>query len=144
MSESERNVEQTFIPDRSDKAERVNSEVQKASRKPIENWRKEKVDVKEDSNKKNWARQRSRDNLSSEEEKDKRSLSKSSRDSRPANRNARRNSGETSDTGTGMSDSGMPETGISGKAGPRRHVSDVPRNHKYWDHDDRCDKDYNS
>ncbi|XP_038217824.1 uncharacterized protein LOC119836522 [Zerene cesonia] len=27
---------------------------------------------------------------------------------------------------------------------PRRHVSDVPRNHKYWDHDDRCDKDYNS
>ncbi|CAK1549040.1 unnamed protein product [Leptosia nina] len=26
----------------------------------------------------------------------------------------------------------------------RRHVSDVPRNHKYWDHDDRCDKDYNS
>lgn len=26
----------------------------------------------------------------------------------------------------------------------RRHVSDVPRSHKYWDHDDRCDIDYSS
>ncbi|XP_045531026.1 uncharacterized protein LOC123718501 isoform X1 [Pieris brassicae] len=32
----------------------------------------------------------------------------------------------------------------SGEMETRRHVSDVPRSHKYWDHDDRCDKDYNS
>lgn len=137
ISESEQSVTEskTFIPERSDKTERVNNEVQQTnthSRKPIENWRKEKSDLKEDSNKNNWTRQHSRDNLSSEEEKDKHSLSKSTRDSRPVTRINRRNSGDVS------------ESGNSGKTPPRRHVSDVPRNHKYWDHDDRCDKDYNS
>ncbi|XP_034838593.1 uncharacterized protein [Maniola hyperantus] len=114
--------------------ERVNNEIQQTAniKKPIENWRKEKSDLtpKEDSNKKkNWTRQRSKDNVNDEEKEEKfRSVSRSSRDSRPSQgRLNRRNSGE------GRS-----------KTPPKRHVMDVPRNHKYWDHDDRCDKDYNS
>lgn len=125
-----------FIPqytERPNVPERVNNEVQKTCsiRKPVENWRKEKSDLKEDANKnkKNWTRQRSRDNVNEEDkERDVRSVSRSSRESRQSNpgRANRRNSGEES------------------KTPPRRHVSDVPRNQKYWDHDDRCDKDYNS
>nr|XP_026483704.1 uncharacterized protein LOC113391825 isoform X3 [Vanessa tameamea]XP_026483705.1 uncharacterized protein LOC113391825 isoform X3 [Vanessa tameamea] len=115
--------------------ERVNNEVQKTSnRRPVENWRREKSDLKEDSNKnkKNWTRQRSQDNLDDENDKDNekfRSVSRSSRESRQSNpgRATRRNSGDT-----------------DSKTSPRRHVTEVPRNHKYWDHDDRCDKDYNS
>ncbi|KAJ0170152.1 hypothetical protein K1T71_014080 [Dendrolimus kikuchii] len=93
--------------------ERVNNEVQKSRR--VENWRREKSDVKEDSNRRrNWTRQRSRDNLDESERK-----------------------------GVGRRNSGDSESTLS-KTPPKRHVSDVPRNHKYWDHDDRCDKDYNS
>ncbi|XP_068621866.1 uncharacterized protein [Battus philenor] len=121
--------------------ERVNNEMQKTSntRKPVENWRKEKSDLKEDSNKnrqRNWSRQRSKDNVDDEEEKGEkfRSTSRSSRESRQSttgSRANRRNSGDNQDSS-------------SGKTPPRRHVTEVPRNHKYWDHDDRCDKDYNS
>lgn len=113
--------------------ERVNNEVQKtSSRRPVENWRREKSDLKEDSNKnkKNWTRQHSQDNLNDENDKEEkfRSVSRSSRESRQSNpRVNRRNSNDT--------DSKTP---------PRRHVTEVPRNQKYWDHDDRCDKDYNS
>lgn len=97
--------------------EKVNNEVQKSRR--VENWRREKSDVKEDSNKRrNWTRQRSKDNLDESEKKDR------------AGRNIRRNSGDSDNT--------------LSKTPPKRHVSDVPRNQKYWDHDDRCDKDYNS
>lgn len=113
--------------------ERVNNEVQKtSSRRPVENWRREKSDLKEDSNKnkKNWTRQHSQDNLNDENDKEEkfRSVSRSSREPRQSNpRVNRRNSNDT--------DSKTP---------PRRHVTDVPRNQKYWNHDDRCDKDYNS
>ncbi|XP_023947132.1 uncharacterized protein LOC112052336 [Bicyclus anynana] len=113
--------------------ERVNNEIQQTAniKKPVENWRKEKTDVKEDTNKikKNWTRQQSRDSLNEEEKDEKfRSVSRSSRESRQSvSRLNRRNSGE------GRS-----------KTPPRRHVTEVPRNQKYWDHDDRCDKDYNS
>ncbi|XP_075988099.1 uncharacterized protein LOC142984420 [Anticarsia gemmatalis] len=118
--------------------ERVNSEVQKNScRRPVENWRKEKSDLKEDPNRnrqRNWTRQKSKDNINDEKEELKdRSLSRNSRDARPG-RMTRRNSGEE----------GAPTNGSSGKTPPRRHVTEVPRNTKYWDHDDRCDKDYNS
>jgi hypothetical protein len=116
--------------------ERVNNEIQKSSqtRKPVENWRKEKSDLKEDPNRnrqRNWTRQRSKDNIEDEEDKKDcfRSVSRNSRDTKPGNRTNRRNSGED-------------ET--NSKTPPRRHVTDVPRNNKYWDHDDRCDKDYNS
>ncbi|CAH2056506.1 unnamed protein product, partial [Iphiclides podalirius] len=122
--------------------ERVNSEVQKTSnsRRPVENWRMEKGEAKEDSNKgrqRNWSRQRSKDNVNDDEEKGEnfRSSSRSSRESRQSSvsgRMNRRNSGDNQ------------ESGNSGKTPPRRHVTEVPRNHKYWDHDDRCDKDYNS
>lgn len=124
--------------------ERVNNEVQKTSnpRKPVENWRKEKTEatVKEDSNKtrqRNWSRQRSKDNINDDEEKGEkfRSVSRSSRESRQSttgSRMNRRNSGDSQDQGN------------SEKTPPRRHVTEVPRNQKYWDHDDRCDKDYNS
>ncbi|CAH2253313.1 jg4863, partial [Pararge aegeria aegeria] len=114
--------------------ERVNSEIQQTANvtKPVENWRREKSDLKEDSNmnKKNWTRQQSKDSLNDEEKDEKlRSVSRSSRESRQSaqGRLNRRNSGE------GRS-----------KTPPKRHVTEVPRNHKYWDHDDRCDKDYNS
>ncbi|CAH0761583.1 unnamed protein product [Diatraea saccharalis] len=122
--------------------ERVNNEIQKnaQNRKPVENWRREKSDLKEDPNKnrqRNWTRQRSRDNIEDDEDKKEgekfRSSSRNSRETRPANRTNRRNSGENGESNSN-----------SGKTPPRRHVSDVPRNHKYWDHDDRCDKDYNS
>lgn len=115
--------------------ERVNNEIQKnSSRRPVENWRKEKTIEKEDPNKnrqRNWTRQKSKDNLSDDEEKEKykdRSTSRN-RDGRPARLN-RRSSGE--------------EDGGLAKTPPRRHVTEVPRNTKYWDHDDRCDKDYAS
>lgn len=124
--------------------ERVNNEVQKTaqSRRPVENWRREKSDLKEDPNRnrqRNWTRQRSKDNLEDEEESKEgegypRSASRTSRDPRPGNRLNRRNSCESSENLT---------TNTS-KTPPRRHVTDVPRNQKYWDHDDRCDKDYNS
>ncbi|CAK1593520.1 unnamed protein product [Parnassius mnemosyne] len=123
-------------------SERVNNEIQKTSnnRRPAENWRKEKSDIKEDANKnrqRNWSRQRSKDNVNDDEEKGEkfRSASRSSRESRQSttgNRLNRRNSGDNQ------------ETGNSGKTPTRRHVTEVPRNQKYWDHDDRCDKDYNS
>lgn len=113
--------------------ERVNNEIQKNStRRPVENWRKEKAEPKEDSNRnrqRNWTRQKSKDNINDEEENEKfkdRSTSRN-RDGRPARMN-RRSSGEEEPA----------------KTPPRRHVTEVPRNHKYWDHDDRCDKDYNS
>lgn len=94
--------------------ERVNNEVQKSRR--VENWRREKSDVKEDSNRRrNWTRQRSKDNLDESEKK-----------------------------GVGRRNSGDSESNLSKTPPKRHHVSDVPRNHKYWDHDDRCDKDYNS
>ncbi|XP_013176884.1 PREDICTED: uncharacterized protein LOC106124590 [Papilio xuthus] len=124
--------------------ERVNNEIQKTSNtrnsKPVENWRKEKTDIKEDSNKnrqRNWSRQRSKDNVNDDEEKGEkfRSVSRSSRESRQSttgSRMNRRNSGDSQ------------EQGNSGKTPPRRNVTEVPRNQKYWDHDDRCDKDYNS
>ncbi|XP_045457579.1 uncharacterized protein LOC123667784 [Melitaea cinxia] len=113
--------------------ERVNNEVQKtSSRRPVENWRREKSDLKEDSNKnkKNWTRQHSQDNINDENDKEDkfRSASRSSRESRQSNpRLNRRNSND-----------------MDSKTPPRRHVTEVPRNQKYWDHDDRCDKDYNS
>lgn len=115
--------------------ERVNNEIQK-SRRPIENWRKEKSDLSEDSNRnrqKNWTRQRSKDNVNDEDKEKFKDVEfkRSSRDLRPGNRINRRNSADT-------------DEGSSGKTPPRRHVTEVPRNHKYWDHDDRCDKDYNS
>lgn len=120
--------------------ERVNNEVQKtSSRRPVENWRKEKSDLKEDPNRnrqRNWTRQKSKDNINDEEDKEKfkdRSVSRNSRDARPGRMN-RRNSGED----------GSTTNGSSGKTPPRRHVTEVPRSAKYWDHDDRCDKDYNS
>lgn len=128
------NDRQTTVPDK------VTNEVQKSSRRPIENWRKDKGDGKEDTNrnKQKWTRQRSKDEINEDEEvkefKDGgEKLKRSSRDVRPGNRLNRRNSSEDS----------MPGT-RSGKTPPRRSVTDVPRNHKYWDHDDRCDKDYNS
>ncbi|KAL0859297.1 hypothetical protein ABMA27_011102 [Loxostege sticticalis] len=125
--------------------EKVNNEIQKnaANRRPIENWRREKSDLKEDPNRnrqRNWTRQRSKDNVEDDDEKTKdgerypRSSSRNSRDSRPVNRMTRRNSGESSES----------LNTNSGKTPPRRHVTEVPRNTKYWDHDDRCDKDYNS
>ncbi|XP_045538449.1 uncharacterized protein LOC106709512 [Papilio machaon] len=124
--------------------EKVNNEIQKTSNtrnnKPVENWRKEKSDIKEDSNKnrqRNWSRQRSKDNINDDEDKGEkfRSVSRSSRESRQSttgSRMNRRNSGDSQDQGN------------SGKTPPRRHATEVPRNQKYWDHDDRCDKDYNS
>lgn len=109
--------------------ERVNNELQKnSSRRPVENWRKEKPEIKEDSNRnrqRNWTRQKSKDNINDDDESE-RSASKN-RESR--GRLNRRSSGE--------------EEGPT-KTPPRRHVTEVPRNTKYWDHDDRCDKDYNS
>ncbi|XP_045508350.1 uncharacterized protein LOC123704106 [Colias croceus] len=71
---------------------------------------------KEDNDDKKY---KSKDNLNDDEKF--RSVSRNS-----SRQKIRRNSNESADV----------------KA--RRHVSDVPRNHKYWDHDDRCDKDYNS
>lgn len=122
--------------------ERVNSEMQKTgnTRRPVENWRKEKTDLKEDANKnrqRNWSRQHSKDNVNDDEEKGERfrPASRSSRESRQSSsgsRMNRRNSGDNQ------------ESGNSEKTPPRRHVTEVPRNNKYWDHDDRCDKDYNS
>ncbi|RVE53134.1 hypothetical protein evm_002231 [Chilo suppressalis] len=130
-------------PERERQTERINNETQKTSapRKPVENWRREKSDVKEDPNRnkqRNWTRQRSKDNLEDEEDKKDgeryRSNSRNSRESRPANtRLNRRNSGDSE-----------VSVNTNSKTPTRRHVSDVPRNHKYWDHDDRCDKDYNS
>ncbi|KAJ8706987.1 hypothetical protein PYW08_011121 [Mythimna loreyi] len=115
--------------------ERVNNEIQKNSnRRPVENWRKEKTLEKDDPNRnrqRNWTRQKSKDNVSEDEDKEKykdRSTSRN-RDGRPGRMN-RRSSGE--------------EEGGLAKTPPRRHVTEVPRNTKYWDHDDRCDKDYNS
>ncbi|KAJ2939322.1 hypothetical protein O0L34_g13420 [Tuta absoluta] len=127
--------------------ERVNNDVQKnANRRntgpgPIENWRKEKSDLQEDPNRnrpKNWTRQRSKDSIN-DEEKDVEKFKNRPISARPANRLTRRNSSDNSD-------SGAPEPGspAPAPAPPRRHVTEVPRNHKYWDHDDRCDKDYNS
>uniref|UniRef100_A0A2A4J3A6 Uncharacterized protein n=1 Tax=Heliothis virescens TaxID=7102 RepID=A0A2A4J3A6_HELVI len=110
--------------------ERVNNEIQKnSSRRPVENWRKEKNDLKDDPNRnrqRNWTRQKSKDNLSEDEDKEKYKDRSTSRNRARMNR---RSSGE--------------EDGQA-KTPPRRHVTEVPRNHKYWDHDDRCDKDYNS
>ncbi|XP_063370878.1 uncharacterized protein LOC134659176 [Cydia amplana] len=118
--------------------ERVNSEIQKASAKrPVENWRKDKDAEDPNRNRpRNWTRQRSKDNLSDEKDPEKeeryRSNSRSSRDKVPGR--FRRNSTDN------------PDGAVSGtgKTPPRRHVSDVPRSQKYWDHDDRCDKDYSS
>lgn len=128
----ERVAERTPVPPM---PERVNNEMQKNSnRRPVENWRKEKSDVKDDPNRnrqRNWTRQKSKDNGSEDEDKEKykdRSTSRN-RDGR-AGRLNRRSSGE--------------EDGTAAKATPRRHVTEVPRSAKYWDHDDRCDKDYNS
>ncbi|XP_063544521.1 uncharacterized protein LOC134752759 isoform X1 [Cydia strobilella] len=118
--------------------ERVNNEVQKTSaRRPVENWRKDKeVEDPNRNRQRNWTRQRSKDNINDEKEPEKeeryRSNSRSSREKVPGR--FRRNSTENPDgvvSGTG-------------KTPPRRHVSDVPRSQKYWDHDDRCDKDYSS
>ncbi|PZC73632.1 hypothetical protein B5X24_HaOG209006 [Helicoverpa armigera] len=112
--------------------ERVNNEIQKnSSRRPIENWRKEKNDVKDDPNRnrqRNWTRQKSKDNVSEDEDKEKYKDRSTSRNRDGRARMNRRSSGE--------------EEGQA-KTPPRRHVTEVPRNHKYWDHDDRCDKDYN-
>ncbi|XP_022835174.1 uncharacterized protein LOC111362687 isoform X1 [Spodoptera litura] len=128
----ERVAERTPVPPM---PERVNNEIQKNSnRRPVENWRKEKSEVKDDPNRnrqRNWTRQKSKDNGSEDEDKEKykdRSTSRN-RDGR-AGRLNRRSSGE--------------EDGTTVKAAPRRHVTEVPRSAKYWDHDDRCDKDYNS
>ncbi|XP_037295766.1 uncharacterized protein LOC115453434 isoform X1 [Manduca sexta] len=126
---SDRNSERTALP-AADRAaiDRVNNELQKNSaRRPVENWRKEKSDLKDDPNRnrqRNWTRQKSKDNVNEDEDKDRKS-----RDARPT-RLTRRNSGDSLES--------------SGKTPQRRNVTDVPRNHKYWDHDDRCDKDYNS
>nr|XP_049699539.1 uncharacterized protein LOC110380401 isoform X3 [Helicoverpa armigera] len=113
--------------------ERVNNEIQKnSSRRPVENWRKEKNDVKDDPNRnrqRNWTRQKSKDNVSEDEDKEKYKDRSTSRNRDGRARMNRRSSGE--------------EEGQA-KTPPRRHVTEVPRNHKYWDHDDRCDKDYNS
>ncbi|XP_012551889.1 uncharacterized protein LOC101736907 isoform X1 [Bombyx mori] len=106
------------------KTERVNSETQKCSRRPAENWRKEITD-NEDTNQnrmKNW-KQNSKDGIN--EEYKERSISRSSRDGKTG----RRDSVDTD------SSAGKPV---------RRNVTEVPRNKKYWDHDDRCDKDYSS
>lgn len=119
----------------------VQNEIQKTapcadrSKRPIENWRKEKADQKEqDLNKnkqKNWSQQRSKESLHSgsenEEKGNGRSNSRSSREGRPGTRQSRN-----------KEDTPEPQKQV------RRHVSDVPRSQKYWDHDDRCDKDYNS
>ncbi|XP_052757058.1 uncharacterized protein LOC113517181 [Galleria mellonella] len=128
--------------------DRINNEIQKnAQRRPVENWRREKSDLKEDPNRnrqRNWNKHQSKDSVNDEEDKEKfkdgekfpRSASRNSRDSRdarPGNRTARRNSGESEANSTSGTKTPM-----------RRHVTDVPRNNKYWDHDDRCDKDYNS
>ncbi|KAF9410490.1 hypothetical protein HW555_010443 [Spodoptera exigua] len=128
----ERVAERTPVPPM---PERVNNEMQKNSnRRPVENWRKEKSEVKDDPNRnrqRNWTRQKSKDNGSEDEDKEKykdRSTSRN-RDGR-AGRLNRRSSGE--------------EDGTTAKATPRCRVTDVPRSSKYWDHDDRCDKDYNS
>lgn len=121
---NERSTEHPPLP------EKVNNEVQQSSRRSVENWRKEKSDNKEDSNKnrqRNWTRQRSKDSLNDDEHESKDKL-RSSKE-KLSNRLNRRNSGESID---------------SGKAPHKRNVTEVPRNHKYWDHDDRCDKDYNS
>ncbi|CAG9573794.1 unnamed protein product [Danaus chrysippus] len=112
---------QEYVPQYNERPdrERINNEVQKTSnRRPIENWRKEKPD-KDDAKNKNWTRQISKDNINDDSDCERlRSVSRSSRDSRK---------GRDGD-----------------KTPPRKHVTDVPKNHKYWDHDDRCDKDYNS
>ncbi|KAH9633147.1 hypothetical protein HF086_013770 [Spodoptera exigua] len=128
----ERVAERTPVPPM---PERVNNEMQKNSnRRPVENWRKEKSEVKDDPNRnrqRNWTRQKSKDNGSEDEDKEKykdRSTSRN-RDGR-AGRLNRRSSGD--------------EDGTTAKATPRCRVTDVPRSSKYWDHDDRCDKDYNS
>lgn len=108
--------DRTILPDNDKVTDKVNNEIQKSSRKPLENWRREKSDLKEDPEKL-WTGQKSKDNVSDDDKE------RVSRNKVPGRLN-RRNSGD-------------PE-----KSPPRRHVSDVPRNHKYWDHDDRCDKDY--
>ncbi|XP_048489534.1 uncharacterized protein LOC105389913 isoform X2 [Plutella xylostella] len=134
------NVErQNSLPDR------VNNEIQKTTpnaRRPVENWRKEKSDLgADDANRnrqKNWTRQ-SRDNVDEAETESQdgggdgnfRISRANSREIRPGNRQNRRNSSSTENLGTSAD-----------KA--RRHVSDVPRSNKYWDHDDRCDIDYTS
>ncbi|KAI5634698.1 hypothetical protein NE865_12606 [Phthorimaea operculella] len=131
-------------------AERVNNEVQKnANRRntgpgPIENWRKEKSDLKEDPNRnrpKNWTRQRSKDSIN-DEERDVDKFKNRPISARPANRLNRRNSSDNSDSGA--ADPNSPPPAHKTAPPPRRHVTEVPRNNKYWDHDDRCDKDYNS
>lgn len=99
--------DRTIAPDNETVTDKVNNELQKSCRKPMDNWRREQSDSKEDVK---WIRQISKDNVSDEEKR-----------KNPGKVN-RRNSDDKSPT--------------------RRHVSDVPRNHKYWDHDDRCDKDY--
>ncbi|XP_050673647.1 uncharacterized protein LOC126971384 isoform X2 [Leptidea sinapis] len=75
---------------------------------------------KDEGKKNNWNKHSSDDNINEEEQF--RSASRTSRESKP----------------------GKARTDFEGKNLPKRHVSDVPRNQKYWDHDDRCDKDYNS
>ncbi|KAF9801417.1 hypothetical protein SFRURICE_013155, partial [Spodoptera frugiperda] len=68
----ERVAERTPVPPM---PERVNNEMQKNSnRRPVENWRKEKSDVKDDPNRnrqRNWTRQKSKDNGSEDEDKEK-------------------------------------------------------------------------
>lgn len=97
------------------------------SRKQVENWRKEGAEVVESKGRqKVWSRQKSRENIEVEEktERPARSNSKGPREPRQSNRNIKKKDDP-------------PE-----QPKPRRHVTDVPRSHKYWDHDDRCDKDY--
>ncbi|XP_053621531.1 uncharacterized protein LOC128681559 isoform X2 [Plodia interpunctella] len=68
----------------------------------------------------------------------------SSRESNPdPNRNkrwSRQRSGDDEDT-EAFTERAKDRSAV---AGGRRHAADVPRSHKYWDHDDRTDRDYNS
>lgn len=96
------------------------------SRRPVENWRKDKSDSKEEGKSRTKARskQSSKDNLEEDKEEkgERRCSSRSNKEGRRGGE-GRKKSDEN-------------------KAG-RRHVTDVPRGQKYWDHDDRYDKDYN-
>ncbi|GBP18343.1 hypothetical protein EVAR_14736_1 [Eumeta japonica] len=102
-------------------------------KKPVENWRKEKND--KDETKKNWSRQKSKDNLQDTEEK----KEVGAGDGKTFMRSNSRSS-EKSGRGSRSKKEGSDPP----KQSSRRHVTDVPRSQKYWDHDDRCDKDYNS
>lgn len=121
---------QNSVPDRS------TSEPQKSnSRRPVENWRMDKPDSKEDPNRskqRNWPRKTSEDSVNEAEpsKEDDTEQEGKFRISRASSREIpRQNRRSSTDTDGGK---------------PKRHVTDVPRSQKYWDHDDRCDIDYTS